>query len=101
MLSNYIIVDRSKSTFHAKEDKNKNKNKNKKQKDKNNNNKKNLLRFFVSNKMLPVSSSAQEPISYFSCQECSVHVRIYAYAYSRNLENISLFPESIFIIKSG
>ena len=95
MLSNYIIVDRSKSTFHAKEDKNK------KQKDKNNNNKKNLLRFFVSNKMLPVSSSAQEPISYFSCQECSVHVRIYAYAYSRNLENISLFPESIFIIKSG
>ena len=32
MLSNYIIVDRSKSTFHAKEDKNKNKNKNKKTK---------------------------------------------------------------------
>ena len=45
-----------------------------------------LWRFFVSNKMLPVQSSAQEPISYFSYQECSVHVRPYAYAYSRNLE---------------
>ena len=35
---------------------------------------KNLLRrFFVSNKMLPVKSLAQEPISYFYDQECNVY----------------------------
>ena len=36
---------------------------------------------------------AQEPISYFYYQECSVHVRTYAYAYSWNLEkkNIDFF----------
>ena len=54
--------------------------------------------------MLPVSLT-QEPFSYFSYQECSVHVRTYAYAYSRNLEKMYrffLFPElSIFIMKSG
>ena len=33
-----------------------------------------LWQFFVSNKMLPVYSLAQEPISYFSYQECGVHV---------------------------
>ena len=65
-----------------------------------------LWRFFVSNKMLPVKSSAQEPISYFSYQECSVYIRPYAYAYSRNLEKkyieiFFLLPEIIFRIKSG
>ena len=54
--------------------------------------------------MLPVSLT-QEPFSHFSYQECSVHVRTYAYAYSRNLEKMYrffLFPElSIFIMKSG
>ena len=96
MLSNYMIIEANprfiqKNTYTKKT-------KTKKQKIKN---KKTLWRFFVGNKMLPVSSSAQEPISYFSCQECSVHVRTYAYAYSRNLENVSSFPENIFIIKTG
>ena len=31
-------------------------------------------------------SSAQKRISYFSYQECRMHVRTYAYAYSQNLE---------------
>ena len=35
-------------------------------------------------------------------QECSVHIHTYASAYSRNLEkNTFLFPEKIFIMKSG
>ena len=41
-----------------------------------------LWQFFVSNKMLPVYSLAQEPISYFSYQGLSVHVCTFAYAYS-------------------
>ena len=40
-----------------------------------------------SSKMLPLYLSlAQKPINYFYYQECSVHVRTYAYAYSWNLE---------------
>ena len=31
-------------------------------------------------------SLAQEPINYFYYQDCSVHVRTYAYEYSWNLE---------------
>ena len=48
-------------------------------------------RFLVSSKMLPISSSVQEPISYFYYQECSVHIRTYAYAYTWNLEKIYNF----------
>ena len=49
-----------------------------------------LWRFFFTDKMLPVSLT-QEPFSYFSYRECSVHVRTYAYAYSRNLEKMYRF----------
>ena len=49
-----------------------------------------LWRFFFIDKMLPVSLT-QEPFSYCSYQECSVHVRTYAYAYSRNLEKMYRF----------